>query len=142
MDSAVRKDFYRALLKDYIAYPRTIIVSSHLLLEIESILENILLIKNGTMVFQKSIDDLKEMAVGLRGDMNLVNSFISDKKVLHKEKGEGNYGFVVVNNILTEKEFNKAKLAGIEISNINADDLCVYLTAKAVGDIDDVFSRG
>ena len=41
MDASVRKDFYRALLKDYIQYPRTIILSSHLLSEVEDILENI-----------------------------------------------------------------------------------------------------
>lgn len=47
MDSAVRKDFYRALLKDYLEYPRTIILSSHLLSELEEILEDILLINHG-----------------------------------------------------------------------------------------------
>ncbi|MDY0410295.1 ATP-binding cassette domain-containing protein [Paracerasibacillus soli] len=36
MDAAVRKDFYRVLLRDYIAYPRTIIISSHYLDEIEN----------------------------------------------------------------------------------------------------------
>ncbi len=141
MDSAVRRDFYRALLKDYLLYPRTIIVSSHLLSEIQSILENILLIKNGTIIFQKPIEELKEMAVGIRGDINLVNSIISGKEILHEEKGNGNYVFVVVKNMLSEAELNKAKTQHLEISNINSDDLCVYLTAKAEGGIDDVFSR-
>ncbi len=141
MDAAVRKDFYRALLKDYIAYPRTIIVSSHLLSEIESILENILLIKSGTIILQKPIEELKEMAVGIRGDMNLVNLFIKGKEILHEEKGNGNYVFLVVKNMLTEAELNKAKSQHLEISNINSDDLCVYLTAKDIGGIDDVFSR-
>ena len=43
MDAGVRKDFYRALLKDYIAYPRTIILSSHHLNEIEDLMEDVLL---------------------------------------------------------------------------------------------------
>ncbi|MGO4886675.1 ABC transporter ATP-binding protein [Anaerobacillus sp. MEB173] len=47
MDAAVRADFYRALLKDYIAYPRTILISSHHLDEIEDLLEDVLLIKEG-----------------------------------------------------------------------------------------------
>lgn len=47
MDAAVRKDFYRVLLRDYIDYPRTIIVSSHHLEEIEDLLEDILLINEG-----------------------------------------------------------------------------------------------
>ena len=51
MDAAVRKDFYRALLKDYIAYPRTIILSSHHLEEIEDLLEDVLLIHDGKIIF-------------------------------------------------------------------------------------------
>src|SRR5690625_885506 len=47
MDAAVRKDFYRALLKDYLANPRTIIISSHHLDEIEDLLEDVLLIDQG-----------------------------------------------------------------------------------------------
>ena len=51
MDSAVRKDFYRALLKDYIAHPRTILLSSHHLEEIEDLLEDILLVNDGVVRF-------------------------------------------------------------------------------------------
>src|SRR5699024_11425877 len=46
MDAAVRQDFYRALLKDYLAHPRTIIISSHYFNEIEDLLEDVLYIKN------------------------------------------------------------------------------------------------
>lgn len=141
MDAAVRKDFYRALLKDYISCPRTIILSSHLLSEIESILENILLIKNGSKILQMPVDELREMAIGLRGDITLVNSFIQDKEVLYKEKTTGNYILTVVRNNFNEGELQKAKLNGIEINSVNTDDLCVYLTAKAKGGIDDVFNR-
>jgi methylmalonyl-CoA mutase cobalamin-binding domain/chain len=38
MDAAVRKDFYRIILKAYMESPRTIIISSHHLDELEDIL--------------------------------------------------------------------------------------------------------
>src|SRR5690606_888667 len=60
MDAAIRKDFYKALLKDYISHPRTILFSSHLLNEIDSILENVLLIRNGSVALHEPIDNLKE----------------------------------------------------------------------------------
>lgn len=141
MDAAVRKDFYRALLKDYITYPRTIILSSHLLSEIEGILEDILLIKNGSKVLQMPVDELREMAIGLKGDINLINGFIQDKEILYKENITGNHMLTVVKNTFKEEELQKAKLAGIQINSVNTDDLCVYLTAKAEGGIDDVFNR-
>ena len=60
MDEAVRTDFYRALLKDYIAHPRSILISSHHLSEIEHLLEDILLIHKGKVVFHQSLDEVKE----------------------------------------------------------------------------------
>lgn len=141
MDSAVRKDFYRALLKDYIAYPRTIIISSHLLSEIEDILENILLINEGSKVLHMQVDELREMAVKVKGEANLVNTFLKEKEIIHEETAGSNFRSAVVKNTLSETELQNAKMAGLEIVPVNADDLCVYLTAKVKGGIDDVFNR-
>ena len=141
MDASVRKDFYRALLKDYINHPRTIILSSHLLSEIEDILENILLIKNGTKIFHSSVGDLKEMAICLRGDNNYLKEFCSGKEIIHTEKSNENLSSIVVKNNFSETDLQKAKLNGIEIFPVSADDLCVYLTNNSQGGIDDVFIR-
>lgn len=141
MDSAVRKDFYRALLKDYIAFPRTIIISSHLLSEIEDILENILLIKEGGKVLHLSVDELREMAVQVKGEANLINTFLKEKEIIHEEKVNDNFRSAVVKNTLSETELQNAKISGLEIVPVNTDDLCVYLTARAKGGIDDVFNR-
>lgn len=141
MDSAVRKDFYRALLKDYIAYPRTIIISSHLLSEIEDILENILLIKEGGKVLHMPVDELREMAVHVKGEANLINTFLKEKEIIHEETVNGKFRSAVVKNTLSETELQNAKISGLEIVPVNTDDLCVYLTARAKGGIDDVFNR-
>lgn len=58
MDAAVRKDFYRAMLKDYLAHPRTILLSSHLLSEVEELLEDILLIDRGRKCLQLPVVEL------------------------------------------------------------------------------------
>lgn len=141
MDASVRKDFYRALLKDYLQCPRTIILSTHLLSEIQDILENILLIKSGTKVLQMPLDDLKEMAIGFKGDTNSVNQIINGKEIIHTEINNVNQTFIVTKNHFSESELHKIKLSGIEILPISAEDLCVYLTAKSEGGIDDVFNR-
>lgn len=141
MDASVRKDFYRALLKDYIQYPRTIILSSHLLSEIEDILESILLMKNGTKVLQLPVEDLKEMAICLRGDANSIDMLTDGRDIIHIEKMNDNHKLVVVKNNFTEAALQKAKLSGVELLPVSTDDLCVYLTAKSEGGIDDVFNR-
>src|SRR5699024_5223355 len=67
MDRSVRQDFYKALLKDYIAHPRTIIISSHHIEEIEPILEELILIEAGKMLRHLPIDEVREYARGIRG---------------------------------------------------------------------------
>lgn len=141
MDAAVRKDFYRALLKDYVKYPRTIILSSHLLNEIEHVLEDVLLIKNGEKRLHMPIEDLKELAIGLRGKASIVEQFIENKEIFHLESLGKDTKYVVVKNDFTESSLQNMKMAGVEISPVTADDICVYLTAKHKGGIDDVFDR-
>ncbi|KHF38899.1 ABC transporter ATP-binding protein [Halalkalibacter okhensis] len=141
MDEAVRKDFYRALLKDYIAYPRTILLSSHHLHEVEDILENVLIIKEGKTLLHLPLTDFKEMAIGFSGDTRNVKPLISEKEVFHIEENGIDQMFAVVKNHFTEVELFEAKANGVEMSPISSSDLYVYLTNKSKGGIDDVFNR-
>jgi ABC-2 type transport system ATP-binding protein len=141
MDAAVRKDFYKALLKDYIEFPRTIIISSHHLNEIEDIIEDVLLIKEGEKYLHTPIEELKSMAIGLRGKTDIIQGFTKDKEILHIEILGKESQYVVIKNALEEKDLQKLKGEGVEISPVAVDDICVYLTAKSKGGIDDVFKR-
>ncbi|WP_010677509.1 ABC transporter ATP-binding protein [Bacillus timonensis] len=140
MDAAIRKDFYKALLKDYIAYPRTILFSSHLLNEIESILENVLLIRNGSVALHESIDDLKEYAVGLRGKNSIIDQVTKGMEVIYFEDFGNDYTYSVVKDIYPESTWLEAKKRGIELTPVATEDLCMYLTAKNKGGINDVFN--
>lgn len=140
MDSAVRKDFYRALLKDYLQFPRTMILSSHLLSEAEDILENIVLIKNGELVLHQPVDDLKEMAVGLQGKEDVITNFLQGKTLYHREMFGPDTTYAVVKNTFAEDDRLKAKRLGIEMTVVSTNDLCIYLTDREKGGIDDVFS--
>ncbi|WP_449539037.1 ABC transporter ATP-binding protein [Ferdinandcohnia sp. Marseille-Q9671] len=139
MDAAVRKDFYKALLKDYIAYPRTILFSSHLLSEIDTFLENVLLIRNGKVALHESVDDLKEYAIGLRGRSSVIQEVTGGMEVLHEEDFGNDYTYSVVKNIYPESTWQEAKKRGIELTPVATEDLCVYLTSKNKGGINDVF---
>lgn len=141
MDAAIRKDFYKALLKDYIAHPRTILFSSHLLNEIDSILENILLIRNGTVALHETIDDLKGYAVGLRGKTGAIEKTTKGMEIIYVEDLGHDYTYSVVKDIYPEATWLEAKKLGIELSAVETEDLCVYLTAKNKGGINDVFDR-
>ena len=141
MDSAVRKDFYRALLKDYLEYPRTVILSSHLLNELEELLEDILLIKDGQKYLHLRVTDLMEYAVGIRGNAQGVLSFAEGREIVHKEEFAQGSLYVVLKNDFLPGQLEQARQHGLEVMPITPDDLCVYLTAKTKGGIDYVFAR-
>ncbi|MGM0903168.1 MAG: ATP-binding cassette domain-containing protein [Bacillota bacterium] len=141
MDEAVRKDFYRALLKDYIAHPRTIIISSHHVDEIEDILENVLLINKGSKILHLPIADLKEWAIGIKGNTETVLKLMSKTDILYKNEVGMNTMYAVVKRDSLGGIEEQAYLAGLEVTPVRSSDLFVYLTTEAKGGIDDVFNN-
>ena len=141
MDAAVRQDFYRALLKDYLAHPRTIIISSHYLNEIEDLLEDVLLIKNGEKRLHLPIETLQTYALGLSGSVEQVEALVGSDTVLHRRQVDHDHVYVVIENNHSSLFLEQAQKVGIKVSSISPSDLCVYLTNETVGGIDDVFDQ-
>ncbi|ABR48016.1 ABC transporter related [Alkaliphilus metalliredigens QYMF] len=141
MDAAVRKDFYRLVLKDYINHPRNIVISSHLLGEVEHILEDILLLKEGKKLLHMPVSDLKNYGMGLRGEKKLMLEFIKSQQVYHKEDFGDQDLFAVVKNDFEKKTLESIKSQGIEIIPLSTNDICVHITNTKRGDIDDILSK-
>mgnify|MGYP001159306042 FL=1 len=141
MDAAIRKDFYRALLKDYLAHPRTILLSSHHLQEIEDLLENVLLIDDGKALLHISADDLKKWAIGLKGKRETIERCVKNREILHEQELGFDLVYTVVRNDFPEDELARMMSRGVEVSPVSSSDTCVYLTKKRKGGIDDVFRR-
>jgi len=139
MDTGVRKDFYRALLKDYIAHPRTILISSHYLNEMEDLLEDVLVLKEGKIRLHLSISEMKEWAIGFRGDETTLHKWIKDNKILHTQEIGKYEKYVVLKNDFSEEQLYQARQDGINISFVSPSDLSVYLTDENRGGIDHVF---
>lgn len=59
MDVVVRQEFYDALIKEFVDHPRTIILSSHLVDEIENLIEDVLIIDRGQVIASGAADDLR-----------------------------------------------------------------------------------
>lgn len=127
LDIAVRKEFYRILLKDYMNHPRTIILSSHLISEIENLLEEIVLIKDGELVLHASTDQLQKYGILLNGNKDILEQFTKTKSVLCKEE-MGKLVKIGIKNDLTQGDYNFLKEHRVNISNLNTEDVCIYLT--------------
>ena len=139
MDAAVRKDFYRALLKDFIAFPRTILFSSHHLEEMEDLLEDVLLIDKGKKYLHLSIDEMKNWSIAVQGATQAVKGWTASREVLFEKDIGGSMTYAVVKNNLSAQERESMKMNGLTVASVSATDLCVYLTNESKGGIDDVF---
>lgn len=141
MDAGVRKDFYRGLLKDYLCHPRSIIIASNLLSEVEHILEDILLLKEGEIILHRPVSDFKEYAVALRGKKETIKPLTASCEVIYQQNVGDEHCYVVVRCDGAGTLLSEAGAAGAEVMPVTAGDLCVYLTATNKGGIDDVLDK-
>ena len=127
IDIERRKIAYEVILRDFIENPRTIVISSHNLSEIESLLSEIVLINEGSTIFYKDIDSVRELL--FRADGDKINNYSKRNETIFTKKSElGNY---LIANGSVHSEFAK-ELAknGFKISPVSPEDACVYLTTK------------
>ena len=59
MDAVARRMFYDELIADWIAHPRTIILSSHLLDEVEDLMEDVVILDRGRVVAAGETDAVR-----------------------------------------------------------------------------------
>lgn len=76
LDAANRAYFYNQLIEDYASFPRTFILSTHLIDEVSDLLEHILLIDDGKLLLDEEVEQLQQTSYYLSGSVTQVNSFI------------------------------------------------------------------
>lgn len=137
MDASIRKDFYKLLLKDYINNPRTILISSHQLQEIEDILEEILLIKQGEILTHMQVNDMKDSYIGVQGSKTKLEELLNGVHVLHKESFGFDGAYAVIKN---EGSFIDSIIhdRDVKVVPLSAEDICIYLTSEGEEKIEDV----
>lgn len=127
MDVTVRKKVYEILLRDYMEYPRTIIVSSHMLSELEDILSEILLLDQGTIIFYKDLEEVNSMAYRIDGSEEAVKAFAEKRDVLYEDhKTIGS--FAIIEGQYDHIATKEGKDRNLIISKVRPEDLCIYKT--------------
>lgn len=127
LDAAVRDLFYRELIEDYVKFPRTFIVSTHLIEESADVFEEAIIIKEGVLVEQLTIEELKERAHYISGKAGVVDEATSGLKVLHSEM-VGNIKICAVFEKFSDEGLKKLSNLEVDISPIPVQKLFIYLT--------------
>ena len=126
LDAVARQRFYDLLLEDYVAHPRTVMLSTHLIDEAASLLERVLVIDEGRIVIDAEADDLRSTATTLAGRAADVEAFAAGRDVLERTSMGGLASVTVMG--LDEQDRRAAAQAGLEASPVSLQDLIVSRT--------------
>ncbi|MDI7741328.1 ABC transporter ATP-binding protein [Lysinibacillus fusiformis] len=127
MDAPTREIFYQELLVDQSEHPRMIIVSTHLVSEMEYLFEEVLIINKGELVLQENYETLVAKGASITGPAEEVDSFVQEKQQLNT-KQLGNTKSVMVYGEISEAERKAAIAKGLEIGPLSLQDLFIHLT--------------
>ncbi|MGE7826007.1 ATP-binding cassette domain-containing protein [Paenibacillus sp. NPDC093718] len=129
MDAPSREFFYRELLEDQERHPRTFILSTHLVSEMDYLFEEVIIIHKGQFVLQDDYESLTSRGVSITGPAAKVDEFIQGMKVLTVQQ-LGSTKAVMVYGELSEEAQLAAHRAGLEIGPISLQDLFIHLTGE------------
>ncbi len=129
MDSPAREIFYKELLKDQQLHPRIIILSTHLVSEMDYLFDEVIIIKEGKILLKEPYDEIVSRGVTVTGSKQAVDEFIKGKEVLNEEQ-LGDTRSVTVYGNLSEAEKVHAIELGLHIGLVSLHDLFIQLTKE------------
>lgn len=132
IDIEKRKMVYEILLRDFMEHPRTILISSHNLSEIEGILSEMILIHNGKMLFYQDMDSVREMLFRVDGSKEEIQGFTEGRETICvRTKEIGSYA--IFRGSVTGADAREARSCGLTVSPVAPEDVSVYLTMTEEG---------
>lgn len=125
LDAVARQIFYDRLLADYAEFPRTIVLSTHLIDEVSDLIEHVVLIDRGRILMDEDADLLRSRAVTVSGPAQTVESFAAGHRELHREQ-LGGFLRVTLEGVPEEKDAH-----GLEFEPVSLQELVVRTTQQA-----------
>lgn len=127
MDAPSRYAFYDELLADYMRHPRTVILSTHLIEEVGSLFEDVLIIDKGRLVTHADAETLRGRGAAVTGPAAAVERFTAGLTVLGEQRLGGTKSTTVYGD-LSDEQRAAARAAGLELGPVALQDLFVHLT--------------
>lgn len=133
LDAAYRDEFYKLLLEDFERYPRTIIISTHLIDEVANLFEEVIILKDKKVFIQDEVENLIENSYYVNGKDENVDRLLGDKKIIHREEFGANTILGIFDKFTLEEKRILIE-SNVEISKIPLQKLFIYLTDSGEGE--------
>ncbi|HZA83881.1 MAG TPA: ABC transporter ATP-binding protein [Actinomycetes bacterium] len=132
MDAPSRAAFHDELLADFIAHPRTIVISTHLIDELSPLFEEVLIIDEGRLLLKDETEVLRARGAAVTGPAEAVDRFVAGRTVLG-ERRLGRTKSATVYGGLDEHHRREARDAGLDLDPIALQDLFIHFTQPSGG---------
>ncbi|ABR50033.1 ABC transporter related [Alkaliphilus metalliredigens QYMF] len=129
MDAPTRELFYREVLEEQSRHPRIIILSTHLVSEMEYLFDHVLILDQGSVLVDEAIDEVIGRGASITGPADVVDKFVNNMKQLHTQE-LGNTKSIMVYGEISETDEAKANRNQLEIGSVSLQQLFIYLTEK------------
>ncbi|PPI17988.1 ABC transporter ATP-binding protein [Rathayibacter sp. AY1D2] len=126
LDAVARQLFYDRLLQDFAEHPRTVVLSTHLIDEVSSLLEHVLVIDQGRLVVDSDAEELRGAAATVIGPRQAVESFTAGREVIARSA----LGSRASATLPRLDDAGRASAArhGLELESVPLQQLVVQLT--------------
>ncbi|MCW5715893.1 MAG: ABC transporter ATP-binding protein [Bauldia sp.] len=127
LDAPSRYAFYEELLQDYMAHPRTIVLSTHLIEEVGDLFEDVLILKDGRVLLQENAEQLRSRGAALVGPADKVDAVVAGLNVVGSRSLGPTKSVTVYGNAI-DGLHRRAGEAGLQVAPVPLQDLFVHLT--------------
>lgn len=123
LDANHRELFYKLLLENYAENPRTIVISTHLIEEVSGLIEQAIIIKDGKLIRNESVESLLSSGYTVSGPKGAVDAYITGKQVIGSEQLGG-----LMTACVQGKADEKSLPDGLTLSPLDLQKLFIRLT--------------
>ncbi len=125
LDPVARQTFYDRLLTEYADFPRTVLLSTHLIDEAAGLFENVVVIDRGRVTLDTAADGLRGMVTTVSGPVLAVDSFTKGHPVWER-RGLGSLASAVMVGQVSGEDRERARSLGLDLTPLSLQQLVVH----------------
>jgi ABC-2 type transport system ATP-binding protein len=128
LDAVARQVFYDRLLADFAEFPRTVLLSTHLIDEAAALFEGVIVIDKGRVVLDAAADVLRGVATRVSGPCLAVNALAGGRPVWERRR-LGSQASVVMVGPLSPDDREQARSSGLDLTPLSLQQIVVQAAA-------------
>jgi ABC-2 type transport system ATP-binding protein len=131
LDAVARQLFYDRLLADFAEFPRTVLLSTHLIDEAAALFESVLVIDRGRVVLDAAADVLRGAATRVSGPSLAVDALAEGRPVWERRR-LGSQASLVMAGPLSPDERERARSSGLDLDPLSLQQIVVQAATGAL----------